>query len=69
MNFGSVVMTVFPPADWGISSRARILSASSGIFGMTAVSMNRFTKVLFPVRTGPTTPTYTSPCVLSAISL
>ena len=55
-NFGSVVVTVFPDADCGISSIARVRSFSSVILGKTAASINFLIKVDFPVRTGPTTP-------------
>ena len=55
-NLGSVVMTVLPAADWGISSRARARSFSSRMFGITAASMNFLMNVDLPVRTGPMTP-------------
>ena len=56
MNLGSVVMMVLPAADWGSSSVARSRMNSLLMWGMTRVSMNFLIKVLFPVRTGPTTP-------------
>ena len=56
MNFGSVVMTVLPPADCGSSSRARSRTNSLLMFGITSDSMKRLIKVDLPVRTGPTTP-------------
>ena len=56
MNLGSAVMTVFPDADCGSSSFARLRSLSFLMTGKTVVSINRLIKVDFPVRTGPTTP-------------
>ena len=56
MNLGSVVIMVFPAADWGSSSTARSLRKSLSILGMTSCSMNRFINVDLPVRTGPTIP-------------
>ena len=56
MNLGSVVMMVRPAADWGSSSRARVLTEGTVSRGRMSSSMNFFTKVLLPVRTGPTTP-------------
>ena len=56
MNFGSVVMTVFPCALCGISSLARSFSFSSMMLGITSVSMHLLINVDFPVRTGPTMP-------------
>ena len=56
MNFGSVVMMVFPAALWGSSSLVWAFWCSSVICGMTRSSMNRLMNVDFPVRTGPTTP-------------
>ena len=56
MNFGSVVIIVRPPADWGSSSTARSRLASLGMLGMTSCSIKRLINVDFPERTGPTTP-------------
>ena len=56
INFGSVVMMVFPAALWGSSSTVRALAGSSVISGSTSCSTNRLINVDFPVRTGPTTP-------------
>ncbi|CDD52847.1 unknown [Ruminococcus sp. CAG:379] len=56
MNLGSVVIMVFPAADWGSSSIARSRLYSPWMLGITRVSMNRLIKVDLPVRTGPTTP-------------
>ena len=68
-NLGCVVMMVRPEPLWGSSSARRSRLGPAGSLGSTSCSINRAIKVLFPVRTGPTTPTYTSPSVLSAISL
>ena len=56
INFGSVVMIVFPAADCGNSSIVRSRACSSSINGSTIRSINRLINVDFPVRTGPTTP-------------
>ena len=68
MNLGSVVMMVRPAADWGSSSRARRRAASGPMAGSTSCSINRLMNVLFPVRTGPTTPMRMSPPVRAPIS-
>ena len=60
---------VLPLPDWGSSSVRRARRGLSAISGSTICSMKPAIKVLFPVRTGPTTPMYKSPWVLSAISL
>ena len=56
MNFGSVVIIVFPDALCGNSSMALSLSKVSEIFGITNKSINLFIKVDLPVLTGPTIP-------------
>ena len=56
MNLGSVVMMVRPAADWGNSSSARVRCASFWIWGSSSCSAKRLIKLLFPLRTGPTTP-------------
>ena len=61
MNFGSVVIMVFPAAACGSSSRHLFLSYSSVILGIIKFSINFLMNVDFPVRTAPTTPKYMSP--------
>ena len=67
-NFGSAVIMVRPEPLWGSSSCALSRRYALSMWGSTSVSINRFTKVDFPVRTGPTTPIYTLPPVRCAIS-
>ena len=66
-NFGSVVMMVLPAADWG-SSSSICERFSPAAAGMTSCWENRLMKVDLPVRTGPTTPMYSAPCVRVAMS-
>ena len=54
-----------PEAQTPLSEAQKV---SSEIFGSTSESINRFIKVDFPVRTGPTTPMYTSPSVRREMS-
>ena len=68
MNLGWVVMMVLPEPDWGSSSISRSRLGPFAIMGSTIFSIRPAMNVLFPVRTGPTTPRYKSPCVRSAIS-
>ena len=65
---GSAVMMVLPLPDWGSSSIARSRRYTLSMLGMTQVSMKRLINVLFPVRTGPSTPTNRDPPVRVAIS-
>ena len=63
-----VVMISLPEPDWGSSSVSRSRLGPGIMSGKTISSIKLAIKVLFPVRTGPTTPMYKSPWVLSAIS-
>ena len=69
INLGSVVVIVLPAPLIGSSSIVRFLTCSFSISGITAKSINLFINVDLPVLTGPTTPMYISPLVLSPISL
>ena len=55
-NLGCVVMMVFPDPLCGSSSSSRSRLGPGAMWGKTSSSMKRAMKVLFPVRTGPTTP-------------
>ena len=67
-NLGCVVMMVRPLPLWGSSSERRSRRGPGAMAGRTSFSIIRAMSVLLPVRTGPTTPMYTSPSVRSAIS-
>ena len=68
-NAGCVVMIVRPEPLCGSSSCALARMCAFSMPGITSFSMNFVMKVDLPVLTGPTMPIYTSPCVLSEISL
>src|SRR5699024_2620853 len=68
-NLRSVVIIVLPEPLKGNSSLALSFLYLFSILGNTSNSINLLMKVDFPVLTGPTTPAYMSPSVLSAISL
>ncbi len=55
-NLGWVVMMVLPEPLWGSSSTIRSRLGPGGTSGSTSCCIKLLINVLFPARTGPTTP-------------